>query len=325
MVHVLVLLKQPENAAMGLDARLRAAFPQLEVSSAESLAGAGDAVERAEILISLGVHLGADAGELYRRAKAVRWIQLIGAGVDNVVGHPGLPGDIMVTNVHGIHGRQVSEATLAAMLALARQLPRTLRNQDARRWERFAPQLLGGKTAGVFGAGAIAEVLTPLLKALGMTVVIISSTGRLIAGADEARRREDLETAVADLDHLVVLTPLTPQTRGVIDARILKAMKPSAYLINLARGGVVDDQALLEALQAGEIAGAALDVFSVEPLPADHPLWGQANVIVTPHIAGYHDGYGDQVAAVVDRNMRCYLAGRATEMINRVDDAARNG
>ena len=137
----------------------------------------------------------------------------------------------------GIHGVPMSEATLAAMFALAREIPRLVHNQGARSWDRFAPILLDNKTAGVYGIGAIAETLGPRLKMLGMKVVGISSSPRKLAGFDEMRPRADLAAAVRDLDFLIILTPHTKDTHHSISTAVLSAMKPTSFIVNLARGG----------------------------------------------------------------------------------------
>src|SRR5262252_8362442 len=195
------------------------------------------------------------ADEVLRAAVNLKWIQTLGTGVDNLIDLPSLRKDVIITNVHGIHGAPVSEAALAAMFALSRDLPRFVRNQERREWARWPARLLDGKTVGIFGLGVIAEALAPKCKALGMRVVGISSAPRKLAGFDQIVARDDLVAAMRDLDYFVLLTPLTPQTRGIIGLEVLAAMKPTAYLVNLARGGVVDEAALLDVLARRAIAG----------------------------------------------------------------------
>jgi phosphoglycerate dehydrogenase-like enzyme len=212
----------------------------------------------------------------------------------------------------------MSEAAIMAMLAMGRDFPRTVRNQDRHLWERWPASLLDGKKLGILGIGVIAETLAPKCKALGMTVVGISSAERTVAGFDRVYGRDELLAAVRDLDYLVALTPYSPATRHIVNAAIFSAMKPTSYFINLARGGVVDEQALIKALENDQIAGAALDVFNDEPLPEDHPLWSMKNVIVTAHLGGFYDGYADRALPVVEENIRRFLAGDLTNMINVV-------
>lgn len=205
------------------------------------------------------------------------------------------------------------------MLALSRDLPRSLRSQQAHKWDRFPARTLKDRTVGVFGVGVIAEALAPLCKALGMKVIGISSAPRKVAGFDRMYARAKLEDAVRELDFLVLLTPYTPATRGIVNARVLAAMKPSSYLVNLARGGVVDEDALMQALREGKLAGAALDVFGQEPLPPDHPFWEMPNVIITPHLGGFFDAYPRYALPVVEHNLRHFLAGDTQGMINIVN------
>jgi phosphoglycerate dehydrogenase-like enzyme len=220
--------------------------------------------------------------------------------------------------MHAIHGPPMAEAALSAMLALSRGLPRLVLNQQNRRWERWPARLLEGKTVGILGVGAIAEVLAPRCRMMGMRVVGITSSPRDIAGFDRMVPRDDLTEAVRELDYFVLLTPYSKETHHIVDARALAAMKNDAYLINLARGGVVDEDALLQVLRFGGIAGAALDVFSQEPLPEDHPFWTLPNVLITPHVSGFNDGYARQAIPVVLENIRRFLAGHTANMLNLV-------
>ncbi len=171
---------------------------------------------------------------------------------------------------------------------------------------------------GIFGVGLIAEVLAPMCKAFGMTVVGVSSAPRKVPGFDRMHGRDELGRVVGGFDFFVLLTPLTAATRNAIDATVLDAMKPSSFLVNLARGGVVDETALVEALKAGRIAGAALDVFNEEPLPSHHPFWAMQNVIITTHQGGFCDVYIDYALPTVETNMRAFLKGDLGGMINVV-------
>ena len=168
----------------------------------------------------------------------------------------------------------------------------------------------------------IAEALAPKCKAMGMTVVGITSAPRPVAGFDRVHGKDDMLRVLPELDFLVLLTPYSPATHHLIDAKVFAAMKPSSYLINLARGGVVDESALIEALKGGKIAGAALDVFTQEPLPADHPLWTFKNVIITTHQGGFCDTYVDLAMPILEHNMRCFLNGNLKGMVNVVRPAA---
>jgi len=205
------------------------------------------------------------------------------------------------------------------MLALARNLPGAIRAQDERQWRRWPAQLLHNKTVGIFGVGLIAEALAPKCKAFGMRVAGVSSAPREIAGFDTIHAREELLQVVGDFDFFVLLTPLTASTRNSIDAKVFTAMKSTSFLINLARGGVVDEAALIEALKTGRISGAALDVFNEEPLPADHPFWALENVLITTHQGGFCDVYVDYALPTVEANMRSFLSGDIGGMINVIE------
>jgi len=170
----------------------------------------------------------------------------------------------------------------------------------------------------IFGIGVIAEALAPRLKALGMRVVGVSSGPRDLPGFERMLPRAKLHEAVAEADHFILLTPYRPDTLRIVDDTVFGAMKPGGFFINLGRGEAVDDDALLRALGNGRLAGAALDVFSVEPLPKDHPLWSMPNVIVTPHLGGFYDEYPARALPVVEENLRRFLAGDREHMINVV-------
>ena len=162
----------------------------------------------------------------------------------------------------------------------SRAICRARAAQAKSEWERWPAALLAGKTVGILGVGLIAEYLAPICKSFHMTVVGISGSPREANGFDRVVHRDALEKLAPELDFLVALTPLTAETRGIVGAKVLAAMKPTAYLVNVARGGVVDEPALIAALESGQIAGAALDVFAQEPLPANSPLWKTKNVTI---------------------------------------------
>jgi len=258
------------------------------------------------------------ADHVVRDAKKLKWIQALGTGVDNIVDLPSLGKEVLVTNVRGIHGAPVSEATIAYMLALARDLPRAVHVQDQGKWERWPAQLLSGKTVGILGVGLIAEYLAPVCKTLGMTVVGISSAPREAKGFDRMAKRDDLAKVAGELDYLVALTPMSAETRNIVGETVFAAMKPTAYLVNVARGGVVDEAALIKALDAGKIAGAALDVYAQEPLPPDSPLWKAKNILLYSHLGGYSLGYEDRAMPTIAGNMAKFLAGDLKSMINIV-------
>jgi D-2-hydroxyacid dehydrogenase (NADP+) len=315
MTNLLILLTLPENVRHQYRDRLKARFPELSIDIADHHSKVGPHIAEADALLTFAPML---SPKVLQDATRLKWVQALGTGVDNLTDQDALRKDVIVTNIHGIHGPPVSEAALGSMLALARDLPRAVRLQDEKKWFRFPAQLLHNKTVGIFGVGVIAEALAPKCKAFGMRVVGLSSAPRPAPGFDEMRSRDELHKAVGDFDFFVLLTPLTAKTRNSVNADVFAAMKPTSFLINLARGGVVDEPALVEALKSKRIAGAALDVFSDEPLPPDHPFWTMHNVIITTHQGGFCDVYVDFALPVIEKNMERFLKGDTGGMINVV-------
>jgi len=314
-VRVLILLTLPEPVRAQYYAGLHAKFPEVEFRVADHHAKAAACAADVDALITFGPMLHDD---VLKAARNLKWIQALGTGVDGIVDQPSLRKDVIVTKMHGFHGVPVSEAALLAMLALARNLPRAVRSQAARKWDRFPARTLDGKTVGILGVGAIAETLAPMCKAFGMRVVGLSSAPRVLPGFDEIFHRSDLVRVAAELDYLVLLAPLSEETRGIVNAEVLRAMKPSAFLVNLARGGVVDEPALVSSLQKNKIAGAALDVFAQEPLPEDSPFWSLPNVLITPHAGGFFEDYPKHALPTIEENLRRFLAGDTKHMLNQV-------
>jgi phosphoglycerate dehydrogenase-like enzyme len=316
MTKLLILLTLPEKIRLQYRDGIQAAFPGLEVHIADHHSKVDPHIAETDILVTFGPMM-ADA--VLAKAPKLKWVQALGTGVDGIADQPSLKPDTLLTNLNGIHGAPVSEAAFMAMLALSRQLPRSLRNQQQHHWDRFPARLLKDKTVGIFGIGVIAEELAPKCKAFGMNVVGISAAPRMLPGFDAMLGRDQLEDAVRALDYLVLLTPYTQATRHIVGAKVLAAMKTGAYLVNLARGGVVDEAALIAALERKQLAGAALDVFGEEPLPATSPLWGMDSVIITPHQGGFCDVYVDYALPVILHNISKFLAGDSSGMINLVE------
>ena len=314
-MKMLILLTFPEPIRNVYRDGLAKAFPQLKIDMVDHHSKVDPYIGEANILVTFGAHM---ADHVLEKATNLKWIQALGTGVDGIVDSPALRDDVIVTNLRGLHGGSVSESVLAAMLALSRNIPRAVRSQDAGRWDRFPVELVKGKTVGVLGVGVIATELAPRCRALGMKMIGITSGPRSVAGFDRMVPRDELLEVVGELDHFVLLTPYTRQTQGIVGAAVLHRMKPSAFLINVARGGIVDQPALVEALQAGQIAGAALDVFTDEPLPEGHPLWKMPNVLITPHMAGFHVGYPDEALPIVIENIRHFLGRDVDGMTNVV-------
>jgi phosphoglycerate dehydrogenase-like enzyme len=315
MTSLLALLSLPEKVRSQYHEGIKSRFPGIEINLVDHHSKVDPFIAEADVLLTFGPMM---AEHVLEKARKLRWIQALGSGVDGITDRPSLRPDVLVTNLHGIHGAPVSEAALAAMLSLGRGLARNLRNQQQRKWERFPASLLKGKTVVIYGVGSIAAELAPKCKAFGMRVLGISSTTRTLPGFDRILPRSELVAAASEADYLVLLTPYSEATRGSVGGNVFAAMKPTGHLVNLARGGVVDEEALMAALTTRRIAGAALDVFSEEPLPESHPLWAMDNVLITPHQGGFYDEYVNEALPVIEHNLRKFLAGDTNGMINLV-------
>jgi D-2-hydroxyacid dehydrogenase (NADP+) len=322
---LLIILRSHERIRTQYQNGITSAFPALKVDVVAKAEDADPYLADCDIIITHGPHLADKADHVFSKAKKLRWVQGIGTGVDNIADRPSLRDDVIVTNIHGVHGRPMSEAAVSLMLALSRKLPRSLENKAKHKWENWPSRLLSEKTVGIFGLGSIAETMAPVFKAFNMTVVGITSGIRPMPGFDEIVDKSRLIETVSRLDYFVVLTPYTPATHHIIGAEVFAAMKPDAYFINLARGGVLDEGALLAALRGKRIAGAALDVFEQEPLQSDNPLWDVENVIITCHQAATHDGSARTNLPTIQENIRRFLAGDFGQMKNIVARPGPNG
>jgi phosphoglycerate dehydrogenase-like enzyme len=257
--------------------------------------------------------------DLIKKASRLQWIQSMATGVDSIVNLPSLKKEVLVTSTRGIHGPQVSEMAFLLMLALNRNFPQFIRNQDLRVWERWPTKLLYGKRVGILGIGVIGEEIARKSKAFGMTVHGIDIVKRRVDAVDYFYEPKDLLKVLQEVDYFIIAAPLSPQTREMIGERELSSMKPSAFLINIGRGEIVDEEALIQALNSGKIAGAALDTFCQEPLPKNHSFWKMKNVIVTPHVGGASDIYVEQVLSIFEENLRRFLGGERRNLINLIE------
>jgi phosphoglycerate dehydrogenase-like enzyme len=304
---------------------LRAVSPRLSVAhrTAQQLEELGDDVWRGvEILYTTWLMPSPE------RAPDLRWVQGHFAGIDAFLDHPLLK-RVTLTTTSGIHAPTIGEYVLMMMLAFAHHLPRMIEHQQRAEWPRdrwalFAPVELRGSTVGIVGYGSIGREVARLARAFGLRVLAtkrdaarIDDTGWRLSGVGDASAEhvdrlyapDTLHDMLAECDYVVLSLPLTPETRKLIDAKALQHMRPSAVIINISRGGVVDEAALVEALQNGTIGGAALDVFEQEPLPASNPLWGLPNVILSPHVSGFTLQYDNRALALFAENLRRYVDG----------------
>jgi D-2-hydroxyacid dehydrogenase (NADP+) len=267
-----------------------------------------------EVLFTFGQFL---TDEALADALSLRLIQCLGTGLDGIVDRSTLGLATWVTNARGIHGAPVSETALMLMLALARHVPTLVRAQAEHRWHFEPARLLSGSTVGILGVGHIAEALARRCKASDMRVEGISRRSQA-GGFDRLHAYTALEKVVGGFDYFVILAPLATVTRNSVNAQVLSAMKPGSVLINVARGGIVDEPALVEASRRGVPAAAGLDVFTEEPLNSASPLWDMPNVLISPHAAGHHTGYAESVLPIVEANWAAIRSGQEAQLINVV-------
>ena len=297
---------------------LQSAVPDVEFI----MAGSPDAKAK---MASIDATIGVCTADVLAAGKSIQWIQMVSAGVEGCVSVPGVrERNILVTNMQRIGGPIIAEHVIGMTLALSRSLDLYLSAQARGEWARDGlpngrtATVIDGKTLLVVGLGGIGSEVAKRAHALGMKVTATRASGR--TGPDYVSYvglPDELPKLASEADFVVNTAPLTPQTKGIFDAAFFAKMKPSAYFINIARGGSVDTAALVDALKSKKIAGAGLDVTDPEPLPADHPLWKAPNVIITPHVSNDSDLGFEAQMQVVRENLRRYAAGE--KMLSVVD------
>jgi len=271
-----------------------------------------DAVEDAEII------LGWFNREMFLASKKLKWIHVGSAGVDRLLFPEFVNSQVILTNSSGIHRIPMSEMAVAMMLMFAKKLHKFMRFQLEGRWTQIVPDELAGKTIGVLGLGNVGMETAWKAKCLDMNILALKRESiRRPVYVDEILGPEDLNYLLRESDYLVITMPLTRETHHMIGEGELKIMKPSAYIINVGRGAVIDNAALLKALKEGWIAGAGLDVLEEEPLPEDSEFWRLENVVITPHISGATPYYEDRVVKIFCENLSRYLNDKP--LINVVD------
>jgi len=289
--------------------------PEDERRWQEMLAGA-------EVLFGIPGDSPQGLADAVRANPGLRWVQATSAGAGEQVGAARLTDEelhrVTVTSAAGVHARPLAEFAVLAMLAFAKDLPRILADQRARRWDHHPVAELSGRTLLIVGIGQIGAEVARMTATFGMRVIGLNRTG---AGENphvaEFAPIDALGDLLPDADVIVISLPLTPETRGLIDAAAIARIKPGAVLVNVGRGGVLDEPALIQALRRQRLAGAALDVFASEPLATDSPLWELPNVLLTPHTAGLSVRENDRIVSLFVENLRRYL--RDEDLLNRVD------
>jgi len=301
--------------ARGLRPTLERHFPGRPVvcwSQAEEFAGG---IGEVEYLLALNPPRGHWAG-----ARRLRLIQVLGAGVDGVLPAPDLASEVLLANQRGMSAAPMAEFGLSLVLALLKRLPAFAAAQHEHVWRRALPERAAGKTLAILGLGAIGEALAERAAALGMRVIGTQRMPKPHPAVARIEPPERTDAVLAEADVVVLLLPLTAETRGLFSRERFARMKPGAYLVNLARGGIVDEGALLDALRAGQLAGAAFDVFASEPLPASSPLWDAPNLWITPHTAGGFPEILDETTRLFAENVARLERG---EPVRNAIDRAR--
>ena len=246
---------------------------------------------------------------LLERTSDLKWIQVMSAGVDRLPDEI-LKSPIRIVTASGLHGTPMGEVVLEMMLMFAKDAPACLQMKQTREWRRYRPKLLRGQTAGILGLGSVGREIARLCRAFGMKVIgLRRSDGPPLTEVDRLYPRGQLHQLLAESDFVVLALPLTRETRDLIGERELRSMKPTAYLINVARGAVVEEATLIRALEEKWIAGAGLDVFIREPLPPESKFYELPNVIFSPHISGEMPDYETRATEIFCENLRRYVAG----------------
>ncbi|MES3517833.1 MAG: D-2-hydroxyacid dehydrogenase [Natronomonas sp.] len=304
---------------LGIHDSVEAVFPAEELAA--ELSGLGPEIVVGEELSDCDAIVTFTYGPSLLSAE---WVHSIQAGVDRFPFDEFEDEGVVLTNSTGIHGDSVGEMVTAYMIALARDLHGYIRNAEAKRWERpewDRPFEITGEAVCVVGLGTLGMGVATRADALGMSVGGVRRTAESVGPVETVFPPSELKAAVDGARFVVAAVPLNEETRGLIDGEVFEAMAEDAYLINVARGPVVDESALIEALEAGEIAGAALDVFESEPLPDSSPLWERDDVIVTPHVAATVRSYYTDIAEIVEENLERIAASE--DLYNVVVDPRR--
>jgi glyoxylate/hydroxypyruvate reductase len=262
---------------------------------------------RAEVVFDFP---GGHYRDLATVAPRLRWLQSTSAGIGQMVKRVGLDAtDITFTTASGVHARPLADFCLMAMLMFAKDYFRMERDRSARRWERYCGEELTGKTLAVIGLGRVGQEIARHGKRMDMRVVGTRRSSGALEGVDKLFEQSELHAMLRETDFLAIAAPHTPETEGMIGEAELAAMKPSAVLINVGRGVIVDEDALIRALREHRLAGAALDVAREEPPPEDSPLWQLPNVILSPHSASTVTQENDRIIEIFCDNLRRYLRG----------------
>lgn len=300
--------------------RLARDFPEIEFVHLPNYDGLSREIQNADVLIGWSI-----SPEQFRAARKLKWIHSPAAAVHQLMFPELISSNVIVTNSGDVHGPVVAEHAIAVLLALAKRLPEAMRYQGKKEWaqerlwrEEPRPREISGQTVVVVGMGSIGREFTARAKALGMKVLAVrENPAKGSAGADAVYGPSQVDAVLPQADYVLLCTPVTPSTTGLMNRARLALLKRDAYLINVGRGPLVDEAALLEALRSRTIAGAALDVFDKEPLPPDSPFWSLDNVLITPHTAAVTDRLWERHYQLIGENLRRFLGGKT--LLNLID------
>jgi phosphoglycerate dehydrogenase-like enzyme len=257
---------------------------------------------------------------LASRAPRLKWLQTTGAGIEQLLPLDWLPQRVALVNNRGVHGAKAGEYAAMAVIMLNNRMPEIIASQREQKWQPIFTPPVAGRTALVIGLGDLGGAAARACNGLGLRVIGVSRSGRMVEGVHEAHRVDRLDELLPRADFVIVATPLTPQTRGLLDARRIDLMRHGAGFINIGRAAIADYAALQRRLESGELCGALVDVFEPEPLPAGSPLWKTRNLIATPHVSCDDPNYIALTFDAFFANLERFLAGK--ELHNRVDTAA---
>jgi len=253
--------------------------------------------------------MGAPPGLLPRMGK-LRWLQALTAGVEGILALPDLPDGLTLTCARGTHRESMPENIMGALFYLTKPYAQIAEDNKEKRWARRMPEPLNGKTIGILGLGVIGADIARIAAALNMRVIGTRRTGGSVPGVEKVVPPERTDEILAESDYVIALLPATPATENFINAALLAKMKPTAWLLNYGRGHTIHDADLIAAVNEKRIAGAILDVFRQEPLPAEHPFWSTPGIMVLPHIGGPHPDRDRIVARLFVDNLARFLDGK---------------
>jgi len=276
-----------------------------------------------EVMCSTGINQLAEIADWCVNSKRLKWFNSFLAGVDAVVGSEIGKLPITITNSSGIHGKQIAFHTIGLVAAHYRKFYTYFENQKAHKWIKY-PDMYDpeGKTLGVIGAGSIGIDVAKFARGCGFETIGVRRSGEALEGFDRMYSNADIDKALSLMDVIVLLVPLTAQSRHIMNADRFKALKKGAFLVNVARGGVLDHNALIDALNNGTLAGCALDANDPEPLPPESPLWDMPNVIITPHCSGTSTRYMDRATKLLCENIDNFKKGLPLFNVIDVSDLA---